>query len=66
MCIRDRYEILYDFMKEVTPSKLDRLQRRLTFDLYWCENIKNRPEFCGEPTVTKEEENIFYKHERCV
>ena len=58
-----RYEILYDFMKEVTPSKLDRLQRRLTFDLYWCENIKNRPEFCGEPTVTKEEENIFYKHE---
>lgn len=59
-----RYEILYRFIQEnVCPQDMKLYRERLTLDLYLRENVKNRPPFLGECTVTKEESAAFYKKE---
>lgn len=35
----------------------------MTFDLYFRENVKNRPEFAGEHEVSKDWLNAFYETE---
>lgn len=58
-----RYEILLDFIRSLETGKEDLYRELLTFDLYLRENVKNRPEFAGEYTVTKEELSRFYEEE---
>lgn len=58
-----RYEILFRFIQEADAGKKEQYRELLTFDLYLRENVKNRPEFAGEPTVTKEEAAGFYEKE---
>ena len=58
-----RYEILLDFIKEKHLERESFYRELLTFDLYLRENIKNRPEFAGEYTVSKEFLNDFYEEE---
>lgn len=49
-----RYEILLDFIREYDVKKEDLYRELLTFDLYLRENVKNRPAFAGDYTVSKE------------
>lgn len=58
-----RYEILLDFIREVSPEKEKLFRELLTFDLYLRENVKNRPEFAGEHRVSKEYLNQFFEEE---
>ena len=58
-----RYEILLQFIQTVDEENVDRYRELLTFDLYLRENVKNRPAFCGEATVEKEEMAAFYDRE---
>ena len=58
-----RYEILSAFAKEHDSKRTGLYRRMLTLDLYLRENVKNRPEFAGELTVTKEEAAAFYDAE---
>ena len=58
-----RYEILLGFVREKHIER-ERLYRELlTFDLYFRENVKNRPEFAGEHEVSKDWLNAFYETE---
>lgn len=58
-----RYEILLGFVREKHKER-ERLYRELlTFDLYFRENVKNRPEFAGEHEVSKDWLNAFYETE---
>lgn len=58
-----RYEILLGFVREKHKER-ERLYRELlTFDLYFRENVKNRPEFAGEHEVSKDWLNTFYETE---
>ena len=58
-----RYEILLGFVREKHKER-ERLYRELlTFDLYFRENAKNRPEFAGEHEVSKDWLNAFYETE---
>lgn len=58
-----RYEILLSFIKELRTGKEEFYRELLTFDLYLRENVKNRPGFAGEYTVSKECLNEFYERE---
>ncbi len=58
-----RYEILLQFIEEKEEKDFEAYRRLLTFDLYLRENVKNRPEFSGEETVSKEEAAAFYDSE---
>ena len=49
-----RYEILLDFIREYDVKKEAFYRELLTFDLYLRENVKNRPDFAGDYTVSKE------------
>ncbi len=58
-----RYEILLAFIKERNTEREEFYRELLTFDLYLRENAKNRPDFAGEYTVSKEFMNEFYERE---
>lgn len=58
-----RYEILYQFALENAPEKQELYREKLTYDLYLRENVKNRPAFAGESTVSKEEAAEIYDRE---
>ena len=58
-----RYEILLAFIKELQTGREEYYRELLTFDLYLRENAKNRPEFAGEYTISKEFQNEFYERE---
>ena len=58
-----RYEILLAFIKERNSEREEFYRELLTFDLYLRENAKNRPDFAGEYTVSKEFMNEFYERE---
>lgn len=58
-----RYEILLDFICGLGVDREDLYRELLTFDLYLRENVKNRPEFAGEYSVSKERLNQFYEAE---
>lgn len=49
-----RYEILLDFIREVSGEQAERYRELLVFDLYLRERVKSRPTFAGEYTVPKE------------
>lgn len=48
---------------EETRARAERYRESLTYDLYLRENVKNRPDFAGEPTVDKQTAAIFYEKE---
>lgn len=58
-----RYEILLKFVEEQDKEHIEKYRRLLTFDLYLRDNVKNRPDFSGEETVSKEEAASFYDRE---
>jgi len=58
-----RYEILLDFIKTLHTDREELYRELLTFDLYLRENVKNRPDFAGEYSVSKELLNQFYDEE---
>ena len=58
-----RYEILLGFIRSKGFQNEKVYQELLTFDLYLRENVKNRPEFAGTYSVSKEELNDFYEIE---
>lgn len=58
-----RYEILLDFIRSLGNGQEGLYRELLTFDLYLRENVKNRPEFAGEYSVSKEYLNQFYEAE---
>lgn len=58
-----RYEVMYQFILKYEPDKERIYRNALTVDLYLRENVKNRPGFAGEDTVTKEEAADFYDEE---
>ena len=58
-----RYEILLDFIHSLNTQKEGLYKDLLTFDLYLRENVKNRPEFAGEYSISKEFANDFYEKE---
>ena len=58
-----RYEILLGFIRSKEFQNEKVYQELLTFDLYLRENVKNRPEFAGAYSVSKEELNDFYEME---
>lgn len=49
-----RYEILLDFICNLKTGEEELYRELLTFDLYLRENVKNRPEFVGDYTVSRE------------
>ena len=58
-----RYEILLGFVREKHKERESLYRELLTFDLYFRENVKNRPEFAGEHEVSKDWLNAFYETE---
>ena len=58
-----RYEILLGFICSLEIGKEALYRELLTFDLYLRENVKNRPDFAGEYSVSKELLNEFYEAE---
>ena len=58
-----RYEILLGFICECCGEKEALYRELLTFDLYLRENLKSRPDFAGEYSVSKEELNLIYEKE---
>lgn len=58
-----RYEILFQFAAEHDRENVEMYRKALTVDLYLRDNVKNRPDFAGETTVTKEEAAAFYEEE---
>ena len=58
-----RYEILLDFIKSLNTKKEEFYRELLTFDLYLRENVKNRPDFAGQYSVSKDFLNLFYEEE---
>ena len=57
-----RYEILLDFITELQMGEEDLYRELLTLDLYLRENVKNRPAFAGDYTVSKEMKRQFPKN----
>ncbi|MBP3489300.1 MAG: B12-binding domain-containing radical SAM protein [Roseburia sp.] len=49
-----RAEILLEFAKEYAPEAVRALEESLIFDLYYRENIGNRPAWAAEPSAWKE------------
>lgn len=58
-----RYEILFAFIREKIVGKDEFYRQLLIYDLYLRENIKNRPEFAGDPSADKEFLKRFYDRE---
>ncbi len=58
-----RYEVLFDFAVKQNEKKKEDFRKSLIIDLYLRDNIKNRPSFAGEPTITKEDAAQFYDEE---
>lgn len=58
-----RYEILLGFIESLHTDRQEFYRELLTFDLYLRENVKNRPGFAGEYSVSKEFLNQFYEVE---
>ena len=58
-----RYEVMYQFILKHEPDKEMIYRNALTVDLYLRDNVKNRPGFAGEDTVTREEAADFYDEE---
>ncbi|MEE1315362.1 MAG: B12-binding domain-containing radical SAM protein [Faecalimonas sp.] len=54
-----RYEILLAFIRSLPVKEEGLYAQLLTLDLYLRENVKTRPAFAGEYTVSKEEANVF-------
>ena len=48
-----RYEILSAFIRKQVSGKEEFYRQLLVFDLYLRENVKNRPDFAGEPSADK-------------
>ena len=65
-----RFEILYEFTKNITKEEnLALYKELLTYDLYLRENVKKRPDFAGDYTLQKDElryinEEILLKDEK--
>lgn len=57
-----RYEILLDFITHLQTGEDDLYRELLTFDLYLRENVKNRPAFVGDYTVSKEMKRQYPKN----
>lgn len=55
-----RYEVMYQFVLEYDRENEETYRNTLTVDLYLRDNVKNRPDFAGEETVSKEEAAQFY------
>ena len=58
-----RYEILFEFIKRYAGKNTEDLRQLLVIDLYLRDNVKNRPDFAGELTVSKEEAGRIYDKE---
>ena len=58
-----RYELLLEFMQKQRIQKETYFRELLIYDLYLRENVKSRPGFAGEETVSKEEKKDFYDRE---
>ena len=58
-----RYEIMHQFILKYDPDREEIYRNALTVDLYLRDNVKNRPGFAGNDTVTKEEASEFYDGE---
>ena len=58
-----RYEILFEFIKRYAGENTEDLRQLLVIDLYLRDNVKNRPDFAGELTVSKEEAGRIYDKE---
>ena len=58
-----RYEILLQFVKEYFPRKTEEIRELLIYDYYLRENVRTRPSFAGEHTVSKEFLRMFYEKE---
>ena len=58
-----RYEILFEFIEKYADEDIEKLRKLLTIDLYLRDNVKNRPDFAGEDSVSKEEAGQIYEKE---
>lgn len=58
-----RYEVMYRFAVEYDGENEETYRNALTVDLYLRDNVKNRPGFAGEETVSKEEAASIYDRE---
>lgn len=58
-----RYEILFAFAVRHDGERKEMYRELLTYDLYLRDNMKSRPSFAGEQTVSKEEMAAFYERE---
>ena len=61
-----RYEILFCFIEEYVGAgtkKTEEYREWLTLDMYLRDNVRNRPDFIGESSVSREETAEFYKRE---
>lgn len=58
-----RYEILSAFIRKQVSGKEEFYRQLLVFDLYLRENVKNRPDFAGEPSADKAYLKAFYDRE---
>ncbi len=56
-----RYELLLQFIQTLDTGKDEFYKEALTYDLYLRENVKNRPAFAGEYSISKEELHDFYE-----
>lgn len=55
-----RYEILFDFLKEREPDRIDIYRDLLMYDLYLRENVKSRPSFAGDQSPYKARIRDFF------
>ena len=58
-----RYAILSAFIRKQVSGKEEFYRQLLVFDLYLRENVKNRPDFAGEPSADKAYLKAFYDRE---
>lgn len=58
-----RYEILFEFIEKYASEDVEKLRKLLTIDLYLRDNVKNRPDFAGDYSVSKEEAGKIYEKE---
>lgn len=58
-----RYQVLFQFAKEVDPEHEDLYRELLTYDMYSRENMKSRPAFARDLKEFKDEIRNFYKEE---
>lgn len=58
-----RYEILQEFLEEISPEKMAFFRELMIFDLYSRENLKNRPEWAADLKPYKQIFRKFYQSE---